>query len=378
MSLTLSTRFPGGNAADVTIEENGPVPEIRFASDPCGGPEALWFCFRLEETNPDPARHSKVRLVWNYVDTVLGAGEAPDCVPVCQSPGQPWVRLRQGEVVRAADGQRQLSWLIPHPAPFVEIAFCFPYGTAEMDAVLDRSRGYWQSCPIGLTQGARRIVRLHNSLGAPGGNQPGIYVVARQHAGETPGSWVLDGFLKHLAQVRKAGYVVWVIPFADMDGVVLGHYGKDAFPYDLNRAWGAPPMRRETGVIRCDVGRWKACCRPVLALDFHAPGACERDGVYAFASKDPDGPRAAEELKWCNVLQQELKAEFAAPEFKRVAAYKSRWETPNFAAFMRDEMGVPALSVETPYSHAAGTLLTQNSYREIGRRLALGVMRRTG
>jgi len=378
MSLKLLSRFPGGNAADVEILNNGPVSEVRFAADPCGGPEALWFHFRLEETVPEPPRETKVRITWLHFDNVLGAADSPTCLPVCQVHGQPWTRLKQGEETRTPDGRRQLSWLIPHPAPSVEVAFCFPYGPADVDAVLDRGKDYWQAAPIGLSQGGRRILRLHNSVGATGGTQPGIYIVARQHSGETPGSWVLDGFLRHLAQVKKAGYVVWAVPLADIDGVVRGYYGKDGFPYDLNRAWGSPPMRHETLVIRNDIRRWKARCKPILGLDLHAPGACERDGVYAFMSKDPAGPLAAEETKWCNVIQNELQAEFAAPEFKRVINYPSRWETPNFGDFMRSEMGVPALSIETPYSHAAGAVLTQKSYREIGHRLALAVLRRHG
>ena len=378
MSLKLNSRFPGGNAADVEIVETSPIPEVRFASDPCGGPEALWFCFRLEETAPDPGRHTKVRLVWNHFDNVLGAGDSPCCVPVCQVPGQPWTRLTQGQETRTPDGRRQLTWLVPHPAPTLEIAFCFPYGPADVDATLERGKDYWQAAAIGLSQGGRRIVRLSNAPGTPGGTQPGIYLIARQHSGETPGSWVLDGFLRHLAQIRKAGYVVWAVPLAHIDGVMGGHYGKDGFPYDLNRAWGTPPMRHETLVIRNDVQRWKARCKPLLAIDLHAPGACERDGVYAFVSKDTGNPLLAEETKWCNVLQNELQAEFAAPEFKRVANYRSRWETPGFGDFMRNELGVPALSLETPYSQAGGSVLTQKSYREIGRRLALAIMRRHG
>jgi hypothetical protein len=189
---------------------------------------------------------------------------------------------------------------------------------------------------------------------------------------------VLDGFLRHWAQARKGGYVIWAVPLAHIDGVVGGHYGKDGFPYDLNRAWGVPPMRHETLVIRHDLARWKARCRPILALDLHAPGACEREGVYAYTGKDPAGPTAAEETKWCNVIQHELQAEFAAPNFKRVAGYRSRWETPGFSTCLREEMGIPALSIETPYSHAGANLLTPKSYREIGRRLALAIMRRNG
>ena len=378
MSLKVHTRFPGGNAADVEIIEQGETPEVRFASDPCGGPETLWFCFRLIESTPAADRQTKVRVTWKHFDNVLGAKDSPVCLAVSKAVGQGWTRLKQGEESRTPDGRRQLSWWIPHPAPQTEVAFCFPYGLDDVHALLERSPDYWQTSVVGLSQAARPLVRLSNSFGELGGTQPGIYLIARQHSGETPGSWVLDGFLRHLAQSKKAGYVVWAVPFADVDGVSLGEYGKDAFPYDLNRAWGSPPMRHETLVLRRDVARWKSRCHPILALDLHAPGACESDGVYAYAGKDEKGPLAAEETKWCNMLKNELQAEFAAPEFKRAINYRSRWETPNFAMFMRDEMGVPALSLETPYGHINGTPLTQKSYREIGRRLALGVLHRHG
>jgi hypothetical protein len=378
MSLKVSTQFPGGNAADIEILTGGPVPEVRFASDPCGGPEVMWFHLRLEETTPDPATQTKVRLTWNYFDNVLGATEAADCFPVCLVSGQSWTRLKRGDETRTPDGRRQLSWSIPHPAPFVEIAFCFPYGPADIDAVLDRSKDYWQAAPIGLSQGGRRLLRLHNATGTPGGTQPGIYIVARQHAGETPGSWVLDGFLRHWSQIRKGAYVIWSVPLADIDGVMRSHDGKTSSPYDLNHAWGVPPMRHEALAIRHDVERWKARCKPILALDLHAPGACERDGVYARMSQDPAGSLAAEETKWCNVFQNELQAEFAAPEFKRVPAGPVLADTPTFTDFMRDQMGVPSLSLEIPYTHAAGAVLTQKSYREIGRRLALAILRRHG
>lgn len=378
MSLKVNTQIPGGNAADVEILEDGTCPEVRFASDPYESPEALWFYFRLVETENDPARQTKVRLTWKHFDIMTGSFDSTACRPVFQPAGHAWSRLKQGEEKRMPDGQRELSWLIPHPAPTTDVALCFPYGAADVQSLLQHYPNYWQSAAIGVSQGGRRIARLNNAVGSLEGRQPGCYIVARQYAGETPGSWVLDGLLQHLAQIRKSGYVVWAVPLVDIDGIVHGQYGKDAFPYDLDHAWGQPPMRHETLVIRQDVLRWKARCRPILALDLHAPGVCEHDGIYAYVGGDANGPLAAEETKWCNVLQNELQAEFAAPGFKRVANSPSRWTTPGFAAFLRGELGVPTLSLEIPYALAGETLLTQKIYREIGRRLAVGLLRRHG
>ncbi len=376
MSLKINSRIPYGNAADVEIDETGEIPEVRFASDPNGGAEALWFHFRLTETQPEPPRTTKLRLVWRHFDNLAGGTNTAACAPVCQPAGQSWTRLKQGEEVQLPDGRRQVVWYIAHPAPHTDIAFCFPYGPEDVDALIDKSKDYWQRDVIGLSQSAHRIVRLSNGVGTPGGTQPGIYLIARQQAGETPGSWVLDGVLRQLAQVRKAGYIVWAVPLAEIDAVLGGHGGSSRSPFDLNRAWGQPPLRHETRVLRQDLQRWKERCRPILALDLRAPGASERDGVYSATGNAAADPLAAEETRWANVIQNELKAEFAASEFKRVNATPTDSSTATFYDYLHGELKVPALTLEIPYAMVGSRVLTQKDYREIGRRLTEAILRR--
>ncbi len=373
MSLKVNSRIPYGNAADVEIDETGEIPEVRFASDPDGGPEALWFHFRLTETQPEPPRTTKVRLVWRHFDNSPGGGNPSACAPVCQPTGQSWMRLKQGEEAQLPDGRRQVVWYIGHPAPHTDVALCFPYGPGDVDATIERSKEYWQRDVIGLSQAAHRIVRLNNGVGAPGGTQPGIYLIARQNPGETPGSWVLDGLLRQLAQVRKAGYIVWSVPLAGIDGV-LGGNGRGAC--DLTRAWGRPPPRHETRVLCQDLQRWKERCRPILALDLRAAGAGERDGVYSDATNAAADPLAAEETRWANTIQNELKAEFAAADFKRGGAAATDSHAATFHDFAHGVLQVPALTLNIPYAMVGSRALTQKDYREIGRRLMEAIVRR--
>jgi hypothetical protein len=378
MTLKVSTRFAGGNAAAIEIVTSEPVPEIRFASDPCGGTEALWFYFKVEETDPIPATQTKVKLTWMFFDNMTGSGDVSTCIPVCMGPGRTWSRLKQGEETRTPDGRRQLSWTIPHPSPSQEIAFCFPYGAAELDSVLERCKDYWHQAPIGVSQNGNPIVRVHNAIGTSGSTHPGIYILARQHAGETPGSWVLDGLLRYWAQVKKGGYVIWAVPFVDVDGIMWGHYGRDGFPYDLDRAWSNPSPRHEAMLIRNDIQRWKSRCKPVLALDLHSPGANDRDGVFAYASDDAKGSTSAEENKWCNVLKGELQPDYAATEFRRIDNRPARLVTPSFVSYMRQELGIPAVNLQIPYTLAGSNVLTQKSYREIGQKIGQALHRRNG
>lgn len=371
MALKVVTHFPGGNASAIEIRSRDNLPEVRFASDPCGGAEALWFYFRIEEAAPDPAKHTKIRITWTMIDNLYGSDQSTLCIPVACSPGGTWMRLKQGEENRNEDGLRELSWQIPHPAPSTDIALCFPYGITELENALDRARDFWKTAAIGVSQGGRTIRRVYHSAGA-GTNYPSVYIVARQHGGETPTSWVLDGLLRHWALNKKGGYSIWTIPIADIDGAEWGWYGRENIPHDLGRAWSDPPTRHEALAIRNDLLRWKSTGKPILVLDLQAADAFEKDGVYAIIGE------SADETKWGNVIQNELRAEYAARDFNRTKDRPSRSNGPTLSNWVRQHLNVPVVTLRVPYAQAAGNVLTQKSYREIGQRLAQAMLRRNG
>jgi len=375
MALKVTDRIPYGNAQAVEIIEKGESPEIRFAAGSHGGPEALWFCFNVTETDSTVSRQ-KLTLTLKYARTLL-CGKPVGLKPVYQPDGKQWFRMKSGIPTTHDDGQVSVSWSIPYPAPTTEIAFCYPYGPPELRTLVQKSKGTWRSDTIGLSQGGRSIKRLSNTYGKEGGHQPGLYLIARQHSGETPGSWVLDGLLEQFSRTKKNPYMIWSVPLANIDGVISGDYGKDNYPYDLNRAWGHPPMRHETLVIAQDMAEWKRRCNPELVIDFHAPSGSEDGGIYAYLP-DPerfaDARRAAE--SWANVIGEALGKDYASDDFKRVIAYPSRWETPNCSAFASQDLKVCSLAIETPYSNCGKNVMQQKQYREAGKLIAEGILRR--
>lgn len=374
MSLKVHTRIPYGNARAVSVRDNGDMPEVSFAADPQGGPEALWFCFRLVEADETSAQ--KVRLTLRFTRNMLGMNAPETCHPTYRPEGQGWFRTKSGELSHSPDGQVSVSWLIPYPSPSTEVAFCFPYGRPEIDHLLKRSKGYWKKDEIGLSQDGRVMIRLSNDYGGSAQNRFGVYMVARQHAGETPGSWVMDGVLERFSRTHKTPCTVWASPLADIDGIVHGSYGKDAFPHDLNRAWGQPPMRHETMVLQNDIRRWTQRCKASLILDFHAPGGSDAAGVFcSLPHPETNAAIHKESVGWANVMRDSIGKEYVADDFARVADAPSRWEHPQLADFA-DTLGVPMLSIETPYSSCGTTLLAQKHYREIGKRIAVAIMNR--
>ncbi len=377
MSLKLESRFPGGNARKLSVDTEGDIPVVRFTADPCQGPECLWFNFRLVDTSPESTQVKKVQLVLKFFDNLYGSGDPIRVRPVCKHQNRDWVRLKPGKIEVPQDGQHSVSWIIDHPDPMVEVAVSFPYGSAEIRQLTGKTKGYWQTDSIGLSQAGRPIHRLSNHYGTPGGDRPGIYLIARQNPGETPGSWVLDGLLRELARTRNQRCIVWVVPLADIDGIHRGEYGKKSGPFNLNRSWGCSFYRHETLVIQNDLNRWKERCLPVLGVNFQSPGICDIEGIHCYL---PDSARFPDFHKtstgWANNIANRLPAKFAASDFRKPAPKRPGGPESEFISYCGESLKICALTLLSPYSLAGDNLMSRKCYREAGKAIAMGILDR--
>lgn len=63
-----------------------------------------------------------------------------------------------------------------------------------------------------------------------------VVVFARQHPGESVGSWMMEGLMKKLFSCDPA--VCWIlVPMLNVDGVKIGNNRTGLLGYDLNRSW---------------------------------------------------------------------------------------------------------------------------------------------
>ena len=373
MAITVQMNVAHANVADVEIGRADGRPCVAFAAAAHGGPERLWFCFRVRNGRALQRERGPITLLLKHAESMLG-GQAPDRIqPVMRVGTGEWARLPPGKPAPTPDGRMGVWWQIDAPEVYADIAVCYPYGQPQVNALLAAAGGYYQAAAIGLSRGDRPIRRLGNADGEPGAGQPGIYLIARQHAGETPGSWVLDGLLRAFAQRPDNAPLIWCVPIADVDGVEAGDYGKDAPPCDLNRAWGIPPLRHEVMVMQRDAWRWAERCEPWLMLDFHAPGLCEADGLYVFTADDAGD----DQEQWIERFRAAL-GPYASPDFRRVPNYPSRWTGLNATRFFRERIGCPAMTFESSYVRAGETVLSPEHYREAGARLAGAVAEALG
>lgn len=365
-----------GNGVILAVDRDGDGWRVEFASEPRTSPQPLWF--HIEVTGLDG---SPVTFVWENADITLGNPLELNLVrPVLRADDNPWRRCGQTQVVVLPDERRQVHFRHEGGSETVVAAFCYPYGPAELDETMNEAGKVWICEPIGVTGEGRVQERLRLAGQEAATLRPGVYLLARQHAGETPGSWALDGILRYLAgdddDVRaiREEMELWLLPFVDLDGVVKGDYGKDALPWDFNRAWEVLAMRPEVHALQRDLKRFTARTAPCLIIDLHAPTHSTPD-IYVPLPREvrPQAQRDAV-LSFVEHLAQQF-PQLDRPTLQRETRYASRWNAlATIGNWSWDHLDqTPCVTVEISYQQLAGQLLTPEGYRDVGRRMLSAV-----
>ncbi len=368
--VTLRTDFPGGNGTLLRSESDAEGETVWVIADSkAGEPQPLWFHVRIEG-----ARGPRVRCVLANAQQCLGnVFRWKDNFLVVREGEGPWRRAGQARVETNEHLVPEMVCDIETTGGPLEVAFCFPYQQEQLNEAIAISER-WKSGTIGYSRQGREITRIYNDLGDGHRSKPGVYLVARQHSGETPGSWVLDGIIRHLASLPAAQadkMCWWAVPFADPDGAAEGYYGKDQYPHDLNRSWNQPPARAEVFAIQKDLQRFGNRCTPAALIDLHAPAHHER-GCYFYASRTPE--RLSEvTLRLAHRFIERLPERLRGEETFRYSGVMqtSAQAGESFTKYVMNRLGYPALTLECSYQGPSGSSpYTIEDYRFIGKTLA--------
>jgi hypothetical protein len=73
---------------------------------------------------------------------------------------------------------------------------------------------------------------------------------------------------------------------------------------------------------------------------------------------------------WTQAIAGALTPNYAAADFERVARYRSRWETPSFIGYCREQQELCGVTLEVPYALAGEQVFTRERYRQAGERVA--------
>lgn len=144
------------------------------------------------------------------------------------------------------------------------------------------------------------MLRITNDASAmPVEQRKKVWLIARQHPGETMAEWFVEGFLERLLDgddsVSRAlleRCVFHVVPHMNPDGAVLGNLRTNAAGANLNREWLEPTVERSPEVYWV---RQKMMQTGVdLCLDAHGDEALPYNFVVGSEGNDNYSPRQAE------------------------------------------------------------------------------------
>ena len=164
-----------------------------------------------------------------------------------------------------------------------------------------------------------RLTDAHSST--PEENKKKVWLIARQHPGESMAEWFAEGFLARLtdradpvARVLLSQCVFYVVPNMNPDGAVRGNLRTNAAGVNLNREWTAPSLETSPEVFLVRQAMLQTGVD--LFLDAHGD-----EGLpYNFVAGTEGNPGYTERLQ---ALENTFKASWQAtcPDFQTTRGY---------------------------------------------------------
>lgn len=237
---------------DATFE-SGNI-EVVSADDPAD------VRLRIRKDPPTDTRHGLAEFYQWFHFRVAGARGVPLTLHIVNAAGAAYPRGWDG--YRAVASSDRETWrrvetsyddgvlTITHTpdSDATWFAYFAPYDIARAAALVGRCarKPFVQVAPLGRSLDGRLIDRLEI-----GDGPAAVWVVGRQHPGESMASWWMEGFLSRLcdpddvdaAELRSRA-TVHVVPMINPDGVARGHLRTNAAGANLNREWATPSLER--------------------------------------------------------------------------------------------------------------------------------------
>jgi murein tripeptide amidase MpaA len=207
----------------------------------------------------------------------------------------------------------------------------------------------------GRDMGLLRITDASSSTPLP--EKKRVWLIARQHPGETMAEWFIEGFLERLldgddpvSRVLLQRCIFYVVSNMNPDGAVRGNLRTNAAGANLNREWAAPTMERSPEVF---LVRQKMLSTGVdLNLDVHG----DETLPYNFCVGSEGNPGYTPQVA---ALEDAFKSAWMAncPDFQDQYNYgRSEPGTANPALatnWVAQQFGSLALTIEMPFKDNA-------------------------
>lgn len=275
---------------------------------------------------------------------------------VCSYDHQNWFRLDSdfdGQVLRTAFTPAGNSVYLAYFEPYSHERHLDLIGSAAASEHVTLER-------LGSTLDGRdmTLLQITSARSAlPLAQKKKVWLIARQHPGETMAEWFVEGFLERLldeadptARVLLDQCVFYVVPNMNPDGAVRGNLRTNAVGANLNREWAEPSLERSPEVYGV---RQKMLEVGVdLSLDAHGD-----EGLpYNFVVGTEGIPGWGADIE---ALEEAFKTAWkaASPDFQTARGYdRGGREEANMTLatnWIGHQFGCPAFTIEMPFKDNA-------------------------
>jgi murein tripeptide amidase MpaA len=240
--MNISSNFDGGN---IQVISKNSLNDIRLKIRKDTHSDFFqWFYFRLQGAEGYPCRMKILNASGSFVPEGW-----KDYNAVASYDRKNWFR-----VPASYDGE---VLTIEHTPEYNSVFYAYfvPY-SYEKHLDLIHSSQLSPLCvaeSIGKTVQGRDIDLL--TIGYPGKDKKKIWIIARQHPGETMASWFMEGLLKRLLDTSDAvsvkvlqKAVFYLVPNVNVDGSISGNIRVNAAGMNLNREWARPDKEKSPEV----------------------------------------------------------------------------------------------------------------------------------
>lgn len=254
--LVFDACFESGNLGKVEII-NEHEYDLHIRSDTCNPKYRVWFNFTVENSIHEQ------RVIFNIVNfSKTKSLYREGMSPLVRSSSRPnWTRIPHKNVFyyRCPEHKRNyvmsFAFCFDRDDDIYQFCYCYPYTYARLQVYLEEigmcKYPYFRREIVGMSVQKRRIDLI--TITHPENITPNedmkrrtVFVTARVHPGETPSSFVCQGFIDFmvsdhpLAQELRYHLIFKIVPMLNPDGVFLGNYRCSLLGFDLNRQWSNP------------------------------------------------------------------------------------------------------------------------------------------
>lgn len=306
--MTVSTDFESGSGEGF-LQIAPDLLSFRL-SRKGGEPRPLWFFFQIEGA-------AGRKITFEIRNAGESWGDWHHIHPVISFDLERWERV---EEVFAHHQFGILRFSHTFRSDKAWVAYCFPYSLSDLLRWIEghKSSPHLVVERIGESEKGRPLLLLTITEGGEERGKGGVWVTARHHSGETPGSFVCEGMMEfllsnhELAREARRRLVFKFVPTVDVDGVCEGFYGKNRPPVDFNRDWRSL-KRPEIRAIKRAIDEWAGRGEYLMFLDLHAPTPSHPNHTYIVPERHCSPEFYRKQLEFLLLLEREAPADCPLP-----------------------------------------------------------------